>query len=198
MFDQVLIRPELATQFAPASLKILTSFFEEALIREDGRPDSTQYSDHLPIVFELAFREDGFMAASTDLWGNINSEEFVRTPASILKEQAALLGKKTGNVLEARVETTTLPSGWFGHKLLLVAPTLDNYTYELLKFSHPIQLYPVNPDTFVIDPRIPAIGQTFGPRTVPNEESFVKWLGEKLSSDETHRIIATLLSQSRS
>ena len=55
VFDQVLIRPELARQFDPASLKILTSFKGQALVRDDGRPDSTQYSDHLPIVFELTF-----------------------------------------------------------------------------------------------------------------------------------------------
>jgi hypothetical protein len=55
MFDQVLIRPELARQFDPASLKIVTSFGAQDLVRENGRPDSSQYSDHLPIVFELAF-----------------------------------------------------------------------------------------------------------------------------------------------
>ena len=55
MFDQVLIRPELARQFDPASLKILTSFGAQDLVRENGRPDSSRYSDHLPIVFELAF-----------------------------------------------------------------------------------------------------------------------------------------------
>jgi len=55
MFDQVLIRPELARQFDPASLKIVTSFGAQDLVRENGRPDSSRYSDHLPIVFELAF-----------------------------------------------------------------------------------------------------------------------------------------------
>ncbi len=55
LFDQVLLRPELARQFDSASLRILTSFNGQALIRENGRPDKTKYSDHLPIVFGLAF-----------------------------------------------------------------------------------------------------------------------------------------------
>ena len=127
------------------------------------------------------------MAASTDLWGNIDTEAPSRTPVSILKEQATLLGRKTGNVLEARVETANLGE-MFLHKLVLVAPALDNYTFELLKFYHPIQLYPVSPDSSAPMPR----------ELLPDEESFVKWLGAKLSSAETHRVIANLLSQSRS
>jgi len=154
------------------------------------------------------------MVASTDLWGNIATEELVRTPVSILREQATLLGKKTGNVLEARVETFRLNEGWLGHRLLLVAPSLDDYTYELLKFSHPIQIYPVNPDTFegsadniFLDSLKIGSSKTTAGRSattielrnpITDEESFVKWLGAKLSSAETHRIITNLLSQSRS
>src|SRR5258708_15660168 len=47
LFDQVLIRPELAARFDPDSLSILTSAGSQSLVRGDGRPDSTQYSDHL-------------------------------------------------------------------------------------------------------------------------------------------------------
>jgi Endonuclease/Exonuclease/phosphatase family len=55
VFDQVLIRPELAEKFDPKRLQILKSVGEESLVRGNGRPDSTRFSDHLPIVFELAF-----------------------------------------------------------------------------------------------------------------------------------------------
>lgn len=55
LFDQVLIRPDLARRFDPFSLEILTSFCGQALVREDGQPDRERYSDHLPIVFELEF-----------------------------------------------------------------------------------------------------------------------------------------------
>jgi exonuclease III len=55
MFDQVLIRPELADRFDSEKLQIVTSVGERSLVRSDGRPDSTGFSDHLPIVFELEF-----------------------------------------------------------------------------------------------------------------------------------------------
>jgi len=55
LFDQVLIRPELAERFDPSHLKIVTSFAGRALARTDGRPDAAVGSDHLPVVFELNF-----------------------------------------------------------------------------------------------------------------------------------------------
>lgn len=55
VFDQVLIRPDLAAKFDLESLRILKSAGRQSLVRGNGRPNSTQYSDHLPIVFDLAF-----------------------------------------------------------------------------------------------------------------------------------------------
>jgi exonuclease III len=55
MFDQVLLRPELARRFDPGCLRIVTSVGTRSLVRENGRPDNTWSSDHLPISFELDF-----------------------------------------------------------------------------------------------------------------------------------------------
>ena len=55
VFDQVLIRPELAQGFDPSQLKIVTSAGARSLVRADGRPDHVTCSDHLPVVFELNF-----------------------------------------------------------------------------------------------------------------------------------------------
>jgi hypothetical protein len=55
VFDQVLLRPELAKRFNSDQLSIVRSVGERSLVRGDGRPDGTLYSDHLPIVFELDF-----------------------------------------------------------------------------------------------------------------------------------------------
>ncbi len=54
IFDQVLIRPELANQFDSSQLRIVTSVGDRSLVRPDGRPNTT-YSDHLPIVFDINF-----------------------------------------------------------------------------------------------------------------------------------------------
>jgi endonuclease/exonuclease/phosphatase family metal-dependent hydrolase len=55
MFDQVLIRPELAERFDPRKLHILKSVGTNSLVRRDGRPNDGRYSDHLPLVFEMDF-----------------------------------------------------------------------------------------------------------------------------------------------
>lgn len=56
IFDQVLLRPSLLDRFRNKNLKILTTDGTVSLIREDGRPNSDVYSDHLPIWFQLDLR----------------------------------------------------------------------------------------------------------------------------------------------
>jgi hypothetical protein len=55
MFDQVLLRPELASRFDSASLRILRTIGSLPLVRSDGRPDQQVGSDHLPLMFEVEF-----------------------------------------------------------------------------------------------------------------------------------------------
>jgi len=55
IFDQVLLRPELANRFDPSSLSILKSIGPDSLVKPNGRPDTTNGSDHLPIVFGVEF-----------------------------------------------------------------------------------------------------------------------------------------------
>jgi len=122
------------------------------------------------------------MATHTDLWGDI-APTAVRTPVSILREQASLLGAKTKNMIEGQVETHT-SGGDFYHAFNLVAPALENYSYELFQISHAVNLYPVH--------------VRYSSLVLKNEEAFVNWLGQKLSSPETKRIIGNLLAQANS
>src|SRR5580658_4114730 len=75
-----------------------------------------------------------------DLWPQIEAVD-VRTPGTILKQQAALLGKHTKNLLEGRVVTQGRATG-FIHHFVIDAPTL-NYSVELFAVSHDLNLYPV-------------------------------------------------------
>lgn len=59
MFDQVLVRPELLLRFRDESVQIVSRIGEQSLLRENGRPNSTLASDHLPIVFDLDLLEVG-------------------------------------------------------------------------------------------------------------------------------------------
>jgi exonuclease III len=55
LFDQVLLRPELAERFDPSRLNIVKSVGSVSLVKEDGRPEGASASDHLPLVFEVKF-----------------------------------------------------------------------------------------------------------------------------------------------
>ena len=55
MFDQVLVRPELAAKTTSESFRLLTKIGGESLIDANGRPDTAVGSDHLPLLFEIDF-----------------------------------------------------------------------------------------------------------------------------------------------
>ena len=120
------------------------------------------------------------MAAQTDFWGDI-APATVRTPVAILREQASLLGTKTENLIEAAVETG-ISQGRFQYRFNLVVPALDNYTYQLFRIEHGIDLYPLR----VFDKEILGLN---------TEDDFVDWLRNRLSSDDTKKIIGNLLAQ---
>jgi len=120
------------------------------------------------------------MATNLDLWGEI-APSAVRTPASILKEQASLLGAKTQHMIEGEVVTSALGSSFY-HSFLLVVPSLDEYKYKLFEIHHGVSPYPVS--VLMTD--------------LPDEDRFVAWLRDTLSSAETKSIIGNLLAQARS
>ena len=53
MYDQVLLRPDLIPFFPDSELKILTQTKSDSLITNSGKPDATNISDHLPLMFKL-------------------------------------------------------------------------------------------------------------------------------------------------
>jgi len=115
----------------------------------------------------------------------------VRTPVSILREQAALLGKKTKGLVEATVDTDA-SGGSFIHRFKLVVPALDNYTYELFSISNGIDFYPV--EAYGFQNRL-KFGSMVSMSTLRSEDEFLDWLQEILSSPETKKIIANILAQ---
>jgi hypothetical protein len=109
----------------------------------------------------------------------------VDTPARMMREQASLLGRKTENVVEATVDTTT-NRGDFVHSFDLVVPALDHYTYELFRIRHGVDLYPVYVDS-------PSFKQV----ELKTKDAFKAWLQERLSSPDTKRIVVSLVAQAK-
>ena len=53
VLDQVIIRPDLMDRCDGENIKILTKVGERSLLLDDGRPNNRNFSDHLPLLFEV-------------------------------------------------------------------------------------------------------------------------------------------------
>jgi hypothetical protein len=128
----------------------------------------------------------------------------VRTPVLVLKEQAALLGKKTKNIVRAEVigPKRGIPVGEFagqedyehfknGFVLVyfsLVAPVLENYHFQLFTIQYSItKPYPV---------RIFAVIQPPLVEKVSSEIELVEALKTIFSNQATISVISSMISQS--
>src|SRR5882762_5222466 len=99
----------------------------------------------------LAEREKA--KAIDDLWpSEIAAAAGSTPPLTILKQQAAFLGRNTKNLVEAEVHTEVTDfQRLLRHTLFLVAPVVGLSRYPLLSVEHPVtRIYPavikVNPD----------------------------------------------------
>jgi len=122
---------------------------------------------------------------TTDFWPDDIGLSELRTPVSLLREQAAALGEKTKNVVTGEV-TSNSQGELFLHALFLVAPAI-NYRYQLLTIRHPLVFYPMAVTT-------PGSSSWI---TVGSEEGFVAWLKSVLASDNTKRVVQALIAQSQ-
>jgi len=123
-----------------------------------------------------------------NLWGEIPKKGNLRTPIAILREQATLLGQATNNVLQGDVSMGRDTFGpEFQISLSIVAPALDDYRIFLVRVTHELMLYPLTVFDLVNDAQYDC----------DDEETFRRALKQILSSQGTHRIIDSLLSQSQ-
>jgi hypothetical protein len=127
--------------------------------------------------------------SSDDLWGALPDDEAITVPVRLLAEQADLLGQKTSNLLEARVNPISLSSTKnLAYELEIIAPVLDNYSITILRIRHPIESYPVLVESVV------GVNTNY---EAANETEFSATLRQILGSSEVRRIIASLIGQSK-
>lgn len=121
--------------------------------------------------------------SNDDLWPDLTGEPEVKSPLLILREQAAKLGAKTSNLVEA--EVTANPSSYdeaLDIQFTLKAPVLNGYEYALLSIRQPIDLYPV---------------PLSGGKKAKNEQEFKQYLEDLFKSERTVKIIRSLIAQSK-
>lgn len=132
-----------------------------------------------------------------NLWPDFAIEP-LKSPRTILKEQAGYLMAKTNNVLSAAVETNHYKER-ISHEFYVVAPALNNYRYRLFSVSHEIVgYYPIT-----ITSEIVLYGEhdddteiVYNPTKAKNEEEFMSLLSNVFKNPGNVRIISSLLSQS--
>jgi hypothetical protein len=106
----------------------------------------------------------------------------IRTPLSILREQASAITEQTKGALVGIVEAhTTGPR--MDVQLDLSVPALNDYRYRVLSYRQPIELYP---GFLIIDERY---------QKIADEKAFVEGIKEVLSSSEMAHIVGALLAQ---
>jgi hypothetical protein len=144
-----------------------------------------------------------------DLWPNELSTVDQRSPLTILKEQASLLGEKTQNIVIAVLENfirggpLTKRIYPFKYKFVLTCPALGNYRFRLFSSGYDIYMYPV---CFDLDSDV---AQEIREKThiepgkngsfqASNEEEFIEILKRIFSSRKAVQVIRALLSQAKS
>ena len=118
-----------------------------------------------------------------NLWPDFTTDEIVRSPKTVLREQASFLGKRTKNILTGNIRTESYRNQ-FSHSFQIVAPNLNNYTYTLFTI--------VEEDIF----GFPCKFQSESSFSIKTEEELLERLKNIFSSDETKKVINSLMSQS--
>jgi hypothetical protein len=123
---------------------------------------------------------------SKNLWGDLSALEKIRTPKSILQEQAGYLSQVTEGMLVAKVDDDMAPiGGTFRYDLDIHVPALNDYVYTLLSIRHPLELYPVQ------------LSSNRPPKLIncADEQALQDAIESILSSSDVKKVLSRLLSQ---
>lgn len=124
------------------------------------------------------------MPDTNDFWPADIADSNLVTPVTILKEQAALLGEKTRQLVKGEVVTQTTGS-MLVHYFYIVAPTL-NYRFELFNISHGVNFYPLT------------LTYLNSARPIKSEAEFKEKLKEIFAAQHTLNVVHSILAQVRS
>jgi hypothetical protein len=119
-----------------------------------------------------------------NLWPENIADSNLTTPVTILKEQAAVLGEKTRQLVKGEVVTQTT-GNLFVHYFYIVAPTLS-YKFELFTLSHGVNFYPLV---------MRYLNNTI---SLSSESDFKDKLKEIFAAPHTLNVVHSILAQVRS
>lgn len=123
-----------------------------------------------------------------DLWPEQGFGAVDETPVSIVKEQAALLGKHTGNLVLGEVRTR-MENLKVNLQFRLVTPALDNYTFVLFELGYPVTTtFPISVGSAAWTPTVTKIRNT---------DELRDFLRSAFSAEDTTKTIRSLIAHSR-
>lgn len=126
------------------------------------------------------------MTKTQNLWGELPTVENARTPLSILREQANLLGQLTDRLLEGEIVVNSSSVEQLEAHLNIVAPTLGGYSVTILTLRYGLDMYPVQIQHALEESvRISA----------KDEESLLNALKRIFTSASVQKVIKSLLMQ---
>lgn len=138
-----------------------------------------------------------------DLWPQqLGTELTVKAPVTILREQAALLGQKTHNLIEGRVESGLGGNYDFHYDFLITSTVAGLFRFKLFSVHHNVIFYPVLvvPDRDILyeirgsvddDPK----KDSKTALQVDTEEDFLNLLRQIFAARKTQQVIAGIMAQ---
>jgi|SRR5277367_1544546 len=82
--------------------------------------------------------------SSKSFWADLSQVEIVRTPRTVLLEQAQYLTKAMKGTLVGGVSNLRdVAASTFHYELYIQVPALNHYLVTILRIDHDIELYPV-------------------------------------------------------
>lgn len=139
------------------------------------------------------------MSTLVNLWPEEIVYQRVKAPVAILREQAAMLGKLTKNLVQGEVAKpySLKPDKSFAYNFFITAPSLGEYRYQLLVIEHDVDLYPVS--IHIEEAIFSEIHNAFESNTnkiiAKSEKQFLEALQAIFTAKKTAQVITALLSQ---
>lgn len=123
----------------------------------------------------------------TDFWpDDVGQAPEITPPLTILKAAASDLMRKTKQILQCNIVTASDAHQMVRHMMMIIAPAVGDYRFQVLEVSHNILLYPLT---------VSSGGRAY---RCENEADFVKTLRAELATERVKKVIGSLLVQSQS
>lgn len=136
-----------------------------------------------------------------NLWPESFSESDIKAAKIILDEQATLLNKITGGIVDAGVaELSNMEKSMnsvasdFSYSFNLIGRYIENYTFRVFIFWHDIGLYPV---AMRMDEHLAKELNLPTSLKISDQEQFLTFLERALQSKRIKNVVASILSLSK-